>query len=151
LHCYMAAAIRQEFSGVPGIRYLEKYKFCLGMEGFPAGLDGTVVCRFKRLNVVGQSRTYPTDRARQLASNNFEIDGIPEGSTILDIGYVLNELGTGFRDVQVIRVLGTEYVMSLPRVEDGTVQMPSNLFENGTPSGRRFEIIRPRDTGTGRL
>lgn len=127
----------------PGVSFLRQYGFCIGIDGFPFGVDGTVVCRLKRLDANGKSRSYPTERAKSIANNSAEIEGLPPNATILDVGYVMNDLGTAFADAQVVRVAGTAFVMSLPK-GDAASSMPMPLFPDaGSPAAPRFAIVRP--------
>jgi hypothetical protein len=147
LNRYMVDNVKREFSGVPGVEFLEKFGFMLGLDTFQYGMPGLVVCRFKKLNEVGESRTYPTSRALALRSNNLDgLDGMPEESTIVDIGYVFNQLRTGFTEVQAIRVADTGFILSIPREEGGAIPMPLPLPGSNPPP--RFNINR-RTEGTG--
>src|SRR5258708_5705968 len=83
LHRYMVENAKKEFAGVPGIQFLERYEFLLGIEAFPFGLPGQAVCRFKRLSNNGHSRNFPTLRARKLRSNDkdaLHLEGMPEAT-----------------------------------------------------------------------
>jgi len=152
IHRYMVAAAKSEFSGT-GVEFLERYGFCLGIDGFPNGIDGQIVCRLKRLDDNGRSSTFLTPRARNIQANSADIVGVPSGATWIDVGYVFNQLRTGYRDVQVIRVVDTAFVMSIPRADDQSISMPLPLF--GGPSGRdqsdrRFNIQgRAEQSSTG--
>jgi hypothetical protein len=146
LNRYMIDNAKREFSGVPGVEFLERWGFMLGIDTFQYGMSGMVACRFKKLNEAGESSSYPTPRAMALRANNTEdLAGIPEESTIVDIGYVFNQLRTGFREVQAIRVADTGFILSIPREEDGTVSMPMPLRDPNSP---RFNITaRTEDSG----
>ena len=102
--------------------------------------------QFKKLNEAGESRSYPTGRALALRTNSIDgLTGIPEESTIVDIGYVFNLLRTGFTEVQAIRVADTGFVLSIPRSEDGTVTMPLPIQPTGPNAPPRFNINRRRE------
>ena len=142
IHRYMVAAAKQEFSGT-GVEFLERYGFNLGIDGFACGIDGQIVCRLKRLDDNGRSSTFLTPRARKIQKNDPEIEGIPPGATVVDVGYVFNQLHTGYRDVQVIRVVDAAFVMSVPRADNQSISMPLPLFGSSGAGGvdRRFSIL----------
>lgn len=97
----------------------------------------------QKLNEIGESRSYPTDRAIAIRNNDTDdLEGIPARATIIDIGYVLTPHRTGFRDVQAIRVVDTRFIMSFPQQEGGTVLAPMPLFTN--PPAPRFQIVQGR-------
>ena len=146
---FVIDTVKREFAGVPGVEFLKQYDL-LGIEGFPFGLEESVVCRFKKLNGLGQSRAYPTSRAKAILQNETEqLDGIPEQATIVDIGPVINDLRTGFRDVQAVRVKDTKFIMSFPRSAGASGVQPTSLpFPfSPAPSAPRF-IIAPRAEGS---
>lgn len=133
--------VKREFAGVPGVEFTERYDW-LGLDGFPFGIDGSVVCRFKKLNSVGQSRTFPTDRAQAIRRNDVEaLDGIAPNATIVDIGPVMNDFRTGFTDVQAVRVKDTAFIMNFPR-SGMSGSMPYTLpFTPEPGGGTRFQIV----------
>ncbi len=147
LNRYMVDFAKQEFSGVPGVQFFEANGFVLGIDGFQYGLPGQLACRFKKLDSAGKSRNNQcTKRARALRGNETEdLDNVPPEATWVDIGYVLNGLHTGFSEVQVIRLVDTAFVMSIPREEDGSITMPLSLDPNGDSSGDRFRIVPRRE------
>ena len=149
LNRYMVDNVKREFSGLPGIEFLERCGFMLGIDTFQYGMAGVIACRFKKLNEAGESRSFPTARALAIRTNNVDgLSGVPEESTIVDIGYVFNQLRTGFTEVQAIRVAGTKFILSIPREEDGTVTMPMPLNPTGPDTRPRFNI-NPRREGSG--
>lgn len=144
LNRYIIDNVKREFSGLPGVHLIEIWGFALGFEGFGYGIDATVVCRFKKLNEAGESRAYPTGRAIAIRNNDTEkLDGIPDSATMVDIGYVQNQYRTGFREVQAVRVIDTQFIMSFPEAEGGTVVVPLPLFSL-TPD-ERFQIVARRE------
>lgn len=141
LNRFIITNIKREFTQVAGVRLIEGVGFMLGLEGWPSGIDGSVVCRFKKLSAAGESRSYQTHRAQAIKANNTGVlDGIPSEATIVDVGFVLNDLGTGFRDVQAIRVKDTAFIMSFPRAGSAAVMpLPRPLIGPGSP---RFIITK---------
>jgi len=140
LQRYMVENAMREFSGVPGIQFVDKYEFLLGIDAFPFGLPGQVLCRFKRLSSSGHSRNFPTERAKRLRRNDpetLQLVGMPE-ATVVDIGYVLDGLRIDIGAVQVVRLFDEQFVMGIPRETDGVVQLPQPLPNTGP--GRRFKI-----------
>jgi hypothetical protein len=151
LNRYMIDFAKKEFSEVPGVQFFENNGFVLGVDGFQYGLSGQLACRFKKLNGDGRSRNnLSTCRARAVRNNSNEfLDGMPPEATWVDIGYVLNDLRTGIRDAQVVRIVGTKFVMSLPRENDGTISMPLPLpfgsDRGNSGSSPLFEILPRRE------
>jgi hypothetical protein len=140
LQRYMVENAMREFSGIPGIQFVDKYEFLLGIDAFPFGLPGQVLCRFKRLSSNGHSRNFPTERAKKLRKNDpetLELVGMPE-ATVVDVGYVLDGLRTGIGAVQVIRLFDERFVMGIPREKGGVVQLPHTL---PMEPGKRFVIL----------
>lgn len=83
--------VKREFAGVPGVEFLPRFDW-LGLDGFQFGFDGSVLCRFKKLNRAGESRSFPTPRANAIRRNDIDaLDGVPADATIVDIGPVLND------------------------------------------------------------
>jgi hypothetical protein len=68
---------------------------------------------------------------------------------VVDIGYVLHPLGTGFSKVQAIRVADEAFILEIPREEGGVITMPRPLYPaEGQPGrGKRFAIT-PRKEGS---
>jgi hypothetical protein len=134
--------VKREFAGVPGVQFMERFDW-LGLDGFQFGIDGSVVCRFKKLNSAGQSRAYPTERAKAILRNDVEVlAGVTPSATIVDIGPVLNDFRTGFTEVQAIRVVDTKFIMNFP--ESGAAgNQPQVLPFTPMPGGGtpRFEIV----------
>jgi hypothetical protein len=141
LHCYMVQAAKKEFDGVPGIQFLEEYGFHLGIDGTAYGIDGLAVCRFKKFDEDGRSNNYPTERAEALRRNDEELPGIPRCATIVDVGYCFNGLRTGFGIVQAVRLKDSKLILSIPQIDDQSVQMPGILPFSPIPVAPRFEII----------
>jgi hypothetical protein len=150
LNRYMVDFAKQEFSGVPGVQFFEENGFVLGVDGFQYGLPGQLACRFKKLDGGGKSKNnMGTRRARALRENETDdLDNVPPEATWVDIGYVFNGLHTGFSEVQVIRLVDTKFVMSIPREEDGTVIMPLPLNPEGGSGNRTRFTITPRREGS---
>lgn len=139
LQRFMVENAMREFSGLPGIQFVDKYEFLLGIEAFPFGLPGQVLCRFKRLSSNGHSRNFLTERAKKLRKNDpetLQLVGMPE-ATVVDIGYVLDGLRTGIGAVQVIRLFDERFVMGIPREKSGVVQLPRTL---PIEPGKRFAM-----------
>lgn len=152
LNRYMIDFAKREFAEVAGVQFFEDNGFVLGVDGFQYGMAGQLACRFKKLGDDGKSKNnMSTARARALRDNNNELlNGIPPEATWVDIGYVLNGLHTGIRDVQAIRLADTAFVMNFPEEADGSISMPLglDLDPDGGKGGSRF-IIVPRREGAG--
>ena len=113
----------------------------LGIDGWSVGIDGQVVCRIKKLNGDGKSSAYPTGRARAISANHMDLlDGLPPEATIVDIGPVLNDLSTGFNDVQAIRVVDTRFIIDFPESKATVMPTPLPLIDTTAP---RFTIVHP--------
>lgn len=142
LNRFVLDNVKREFAGVPGVEFTERFDW-LGLDGFQFGIDGSVVCRFKKLNSAGHSRNFPTPRAQAILRNDEEVlAGIAPSATIVDIGPVINDFRTGFTEVQAIRVVDTKYIMNFPQ-SGMSGSMPYTLpftpqSGGGTP---RFEIV----------
>jgi hypothetical protein len=143
LHCYMVEAAKQEFDHVPGVQFLEMFGFHLGIDGSAFGVNGLAVCRFKKFDDEGKSRNYPTERAEALRRNE-QLEGMPDRATYVDIGYAFNALRTAISEVQAIRVVDTKVVLSVPRAEGQTSQMPGILPFGPTLTPRRFTVLPGR-------
>lgn len=141
LHCYMVAAAKKEFDGVPGVQFLEDFGFHLGIDGTGYGIDGLAVCRFKKFDEDGKSRNFPTDRQEALRRNDEDLPGIPKRATIVDVGYSFNGLRTGFAIVQAVRLKDSELILSIPRIEDHSIQIPGMLPFPPAAVPARFELI----------
>ncbi len=143
LHSYMVQTAKREFDNVPGVQFLETYGFHLGLDGTGYGISGQAVCRFKKFSDDGRTSNYLTDRQEALRRNE-QLDGMPERATYVDIGYSLNPLRTGIIDVQAIRVVDNKLVLSIPRTEGQSSEMPGMLPFGPTPAAPRFEVIGGR-------
>ena len=143
LHRLMVANVKREFDGVPGIYLVEENGFFVGIDGLSCGIDGQAACRLKKLNDGGHSRNYPTERALRIRRNETEtLDLGLADSTVVDVGYVLNALRTGFGDVQAVRVVDEAFVMNFPRDKNRTITMPQPIHGSNTErsAGKRFTI-----------
>jgi hypothetical protein len=147
LHSFMVAAVKREFSGVPGIQIVEENGFFLGIDGLPHGIPGQVACRLKKLDADGHSRNYPTTRAIGIRRNDPKALELEiSDATVVDIGYVPDPLRTGIAAVQAIRLIDEALIMEIPREEDHTIKMPQPLHgrDSETGRGKRFEISASR-------
>lgn len=143
MHSYMVQNAKREFDNLPGVQFLEAYGFHLGIDGTAYGLDGQAVCRFKKFDEDGRSRNYPTDRQEALHRND-QLDGMPDRATYVDIGYSLNPLHTNIIEVQAVRVVDVRLILSIPRSDDQSAQMPGILPFGPTPTQPRFQVINGR-------
>jgi hypothetical protein len=140
LHDYMVQSAKREFTEVPGICFLEQNGFHLGIDASGYGVDGLAVCRFKKLSENGTSCNYPTERAEALRRNE-PLPGMPEHATYIDVGYVLNPLRTGFSAVQLVRVMDSQVIFSIPR-SGGQVTELNEILPFGPMSVEpRFNVI----------
>jgi hypothetical protein len=140
----MVETAKREFDNVSGVQFLETYGFHLGIDGTGYGVDGRAVCRFKKFCEDGKSTSnYPTERQEALRKNE-QLEGLPERATYVDIGYSLNPLRTNIIEVQAIRVTDLKLILSIPRSDDQSSQMPGMLPFGPTPVAPRFEVIEGR-------
>jgi len=140
LHSYMVESAKREFAAdVPGVQILEQNGFHLGIDGIGYGVDGLAVCRFKKLSEDGTSRNYPTERAEALRRNE-SLPGMPDQATYVDVGYVMAPLRNGFSIVQVVRVVDSKAVFSIP--ESGAVTQMNEVLPFGPmPVEPRFNLL----------
>jgi len=140
LQSYMVQRAKAEFLNVSGVRFLEVNGFHLGIDGSGYGVDGSVVCRFKKLSEDGSSRNYPTERAEALRRNE-PLPGIPDGATYVDVGYVLNPLRTGISLVQVVRLCDSQLVFSIPASGGQISHINESLPFGPMVVERRFTLL----------
>jgi hypothetical protein len=140
VHCYMVQGAKREFDEIPGVQFLEECGFHIGIDGAAYGLKGQAVCRFKKFGEDGRSRNYQTERQEAMRRNE-PLDGMPERATFVDIGYSLNPLRTKIMEVQAIRLIDQGLILSIPRSDDDSIQMPGNLPFGPVPAAPRFEVI----------
>jgi len=152
LHRLIVANVKHEFQGVPGIAMVERNGFFVGIDGLPHGISGQAACRLKKLDERGHSCNYPTDRAVAIRNNDLrELDLEFSEATVVDVGYVLNPLRTGFADVQAVRVFDEAFLMNFPCEEGRLATMPRPLHGAASEIGRRtrFEISAREEENPG--
>jgi hypothetical protein len=143
------ANVLKEFAEVPGVFTVDEFTFYLVFDGLPAGIDGQVACRIKKMDLAGHSRNFPTELAKAVRRNSSRALELETMATIVDIGYVLHPLGIGFSRVQAIRVADEAFIFEIPREEGGAIQMPTPLHpREGQPGQKKLFEITPRKEGS---
>jgi len=149
LYDFAKANALKEFAEIPGVSAVDEYTFFLVFDGLPAGIDGQVACRIKKMDLAGHSRNFPTELAKAVRRNSSRVLDLESDATFVDIGYVLHPLGTGFSRVQAIRVADEAFIFEIPREEGGVIPMPTPLYPaEGQPGRKKRFAITPRKEGS---
>lgn len=106
IHAYWMVAVRRDIEPLPGIRAAWNH------ESVELFIGDNMVLRLKKVDNAGFSSNYPTDRATSYHDgNNYELFGdlwaVPNH---LELGYQLNELGTGVEKLSVVRRLSRDQI-----------------------------------------
>jgi len=99
IYSHMLAEAARRLDRQPGITPVD-------VRGLKVWLVGdAAVIRFKKTDEDGRSRTYPTKQARSYDRGEL-LPGLPPPAARLTVGYLLDEMGTTVRRVQVSRPNG---------------------------------------------
>jgi len=117
-HDHITDSIQFEFENEPGVRVSKKRGI------FTLTVKGIVVLRFKKFNnkllssgiSTKQMQAFNLQDAFQLEMDNL----VPNG--LLHVGYVLNALGTGVKDVYITYRYGNINIWNIPLSEIDVVQ-----------------------------
>src|SRR5262249_13992054 len=125
---------RQLFGGEPGVTIFEKPNglFCIEISGEPAGIDGSIAIRFKKLNSKHLASNVETKQAlrfdeqlavfqapMQLSLFAEMIESRPREPLHLNAGYVPNELWTNFDGLFLTCPDGKHSISWMLNIESG--------------------------------
>ena len=141
VHDLMISHMRDEFEGVTGTRIIEPDSVDLTL----LEIDERILLRFKKLTDDKLTRNYPTRHARDYDRGQ-DLPGIPPASQRMTLGYRLNRLQTGVRDVLVTYAVGKElvYAIVLEEPQTGIAEVPSG----GSPPPSESQPSRVRIRAT---
>jgi hypothetical protein len=124
IHSLMVANARREFLGVDGVTLIDgpNESLYVCVDGLEAGVDGSAICQFKKLDDSNKSRNSPTRRQYEMRSNE-PLPGVPPQGTFVDAGYVLNDLGTVIRTVPLVRLRDQKLIFEIPQQKNGQIRL----------------------------
>ena len=104
-YSHMIAEADRRFLDKKGIRPLE-------IRGLKLWLfePADVVVRFKKMDVDGLTRNYPTKQARDF-DRGYDLPGLPMPPVRVTAGYLLDRTGTAIERTQIARPLGNKRTM----------------------------------------
>lgn len=131
LHDLMIDKARKEFLGVKGVRLIDAPMGVTLIE-----IDEKVLIRCKKLDEGGLPSNYPTGRAVEY-DNGDDLPGIPPEPQRLTLGYRLNRLQTGLRDVLLSNHLAGRFIYDiiLEAPEDNIIVLGNSGNGNPPTSG----------------
>jgi hypothetical protein len=137
VHAYMLHYAAEYAAQASGVRCFERNQMC-GIV-----IDDKYAIRFKKIDEDSLSRNQPSKQVEEFRAQ-IELDGI-DASHHLELGYVLNRLGTDLLDVRLVHPAGegVSWAKSLtPTFQDATVaDIFENVAEEVTPAS-----IEPKET-----
>lgn len=138
LYDLMVNQARIEFRGIRGTEIIDPPSGIVLLE-----IDGRVVIRFKKLDDESLPRNYPTAAAKDWDIGE-DLPGIPSSPQRLMLGYRLNRLQTGVRDVLIANTLAGRllYDIILDEPDEGIIVLPES--GSGSPPSSGGQRIQRR-------